>query len=277
MGTISKIEAQELLESLSLIGEGWWRTAKLGLNMGAHRALGMTPREFVLSIGRQETLNAKDIVLELHSDGTSITRITEIVGMSDRTVKMILAKAGRIEITPAIQRMLETGKTEPDRSDRRARGDSAGETTARAAVIDAEVIDETQEIDLREQIDALAAQVKAEKAKRDKDIEDLKSKMHAKLKAAVEEERNNWMTEEERDKLRAEAKASVESEAAEMLNALSGLLVRNVIDEITTAADSLRTLRRDNANIDSDTLAKIEAAAANLGEEVRITKAAVGN
>mgnify|MGYP000529477421 CR=1 FL=1 len=248
MGKVNQNEAQEWLESLQQVGEGWWRQANLALSMGAHNALGMEPREFVLAIGRQQTLDAKDAVVEMFQSGTSQKRITEIVGMSARRVQMILAEAGLIEVTPQIQRMLETGKTQPDRTDLKGHpgNGSIGETTARAGVIDAEVVED----DLQAEIEALRIAVAATEAKRKSEVTELKAKVakfQKELRTAAitaREEAEAALTEQERARAEKEAEAWAKEQQQKTLGGLAFLLVNQVVGALEEAGDGIWTARR---------------------------------
>lgn len=293
---INQADAQEWLESLQQVGEGWWRQANLALSMGAHRALGMEARQFVLAIGRQQTLDAKDAVVEMHESGTSMTRISEIVGMHLHSVKMILAEAGRIEVTPQIQRMLETGLTEPDRVDNRlARRDSAEETDSRDAVIDAEVVEddtaarleeaEAKAERLAEQLAAARAKVRnansqtakelAEAQERNRKLArergDLKKQLQqveAAMRGQVEEE----ITEQERARLLKEAEAGIDEKREGVMQGLAFLLVDPIINSLAEAAEGVKVLMSQVGSITGEQLRQIENAHAAFIEELNVAR-----
>lgn len=279
---INQADAQEMLESLQQIGEGWWRQANLALNMGAHRALGMEPREFVLTIGRQQTLDAKDAVLEMFRSGTSMSRIATIVGMSALKVQMILAEEGLIEITPKVQRMLDTGKTEPDRTDNRtARIGSAGETSSRDEVIDAEVVEDDADT-LYAEIEALDAKVKGEQAKRRREVKDLKEQISGYQRQLVNAEREAQrkaeaaLTSQERKRLAKEAEAWAQEHGEEVMAGLTAgmasLIMGQITESLEAASEGVRHLTTQLGGITGEQLQEIERAHAVFIEELNVAR-----
>lgn len=269
---INQADAQEWLESLQQVGEGWWRQAHLALNMGAHRALGMEPRAFVLAIGRQRTLDAADAVIEMKQSGTSVTRISDILGLSYPHVQKILAENGLIEITAKIQRMLDTGKTEPDRNPYE-RGDFPEETPTNAEIIDAEVVADDETDELRDQVDTLNAKIRNERRK----VQELKAQIgeyqeelyNAEAKARADAEAG--LTAQERERAKKEADAWAHAQGEQIIASMAHVFVVAAIDSLHEASEALQQLV-DRGGVTTDDLAQLEEAHTTFVEQFNIVR-----
>ena len=276
----NEAEANECLTSLQMIGEGWWRSTSLALDMGAHLALGMTPREFVLSIGRQQMLDATGAIMEMKAEGVSVSRITAITGVGRERVNMILAGwRGKgqdlaepvIEITDSIRLQLESGDSRAHRSS--ARG-SVGKTqgdvgnTASEHAVEATVVDIAYTAELEAQISSMAEEIENQKQK----VRESSRKNHELVKQAHIYAAAHYLTDEKREELREAAKKQMDGEQAELLQGLSSITLRGILSSLEHAQDQIQELRRDG-HLDGPAWSEISSAMGNLSEEIAIARA----
>jgi len=78
---LNKEDAQEWLESLQQVGEGWYRQVQLAVRANAHKALGMERREFARTIG-QRLIDPREAIIEMYQAGSSIQEISDILAVS---------------------------------------------------------------------------------------------------------------------------------------------------------------------------------------------------
>lgn len=143
---MNREDAQEWLESLQQVGEGWYRQVALAVRANAHKALGMERREFAARIGGR-LIDPRPAILELHQEGMSQKAIADVLGVSDSdTVRRILREEGRVA--------LSSGEAE--------RSSSAGESAALRSDVDStsQEITTAEEKLLRAEVKKLKAEVK---------------------------------------------------------------------------------------------------------------------
>jgi hypothetical protein len=260
-------DAQEWLESLQQVGEGWWRQVGLAVRANAHKSLGMDRREFVATIG-QKLVDPREAIIELYEEKYTIEAIADILGVSrERTVERVLAEAGLIEWKPYIARLaLESGYDVP------------------ADVIDEEdPTDETligEEDRLRTQIEALEVKLRGEQTKRKREVQDVKDRLAELRKAVTEEKRRarkeaeSKLTEAERERARKEAEAWAEEQGQKILAGFSALTVEHIVGALQEATDDIRLLIKEGG-VNDKALRKIETAHAGFQEELNVARMAV--
>lgn len=255
---LNQADAQEWLESLKLVGEGWWRQVGLAVRAGAPKALGITRREFAQAIG-QRLIDPRDAIIELHKEGHSVQAIAEILGVAhDTTVSRVLAEEGLIEWRPAVQKALES------REPREEEEDSSREPRAE---------------DLQTRIEALEIQLTGAEAKRKKDVDAVKKKMTDLRKEITEERRRlreeaqNALTKQERERAAKEADAWAQEQGRKVIAGLAHLAVDHIVGALEEAAAEIRMLIEQDA-ITEDAIRQIESAHAGFSEELNVARLA---
>lgn len=292
--TTSKInatDAQEWLESLQQVGEGWYRQVALAVKTGAHKALGMTQREFAQSIG-QKLIDPRPAIIDLSSQLTyrgkpNISAIADVLGVSTDRVEMVLAGEGLIEMTPTRQHMIETGVISGGHHQRKA-GWAGAKTEAESETLPARdaSISETfparvspSEVDeLRTKFERLSAKTKNERAQHKQEVDDLreqvaryqKERRDALKKARDEAEAK--LTEQERKRASKEADAWAQEQAEKINQGLAFLIVNQVTSALEEAGEAVRTLISETGGITPDQLRHIEQAHAAFIEELNVAR-----
>ena len=264
---LDKADAQEWLESLQQVGEGWWRQVGLAVRAGAHKALKMERREFARAIG-QRMIDPREAVVQLHQDGMTKAAIADILGLAERTVHNVLIEAGLIEGEPWVI-LPGTGGRFGHPSDLQ-NDDEVSDS-------DRETDDEVSAETLQKAINDLQAQIKGEKTKREKEVKDLKKKITEYQHDLVEAEREarrkaeEGLTEKERERARKEAEAWAADQKREVMAGLSHLLVARVVGDIENATEGVQELVSQDT-VTPDATARIETAVAALATELAMAK-----
>lgn len=258
---INSADAQEWLESLQQVGEGWYRQVALAVRAGAHKALGMERREFAQAIG-QRMIDPRQAIIELHKEGHSMAAIADVLGVSqDRTVLRVLAEEGLVEWGPgAKRRALESGR-----------------------LVEGEVIDEEDDGNLADRLEAendrLRMAIKGEEAKRKREVDAIKEKMNA-LRHDITEEKKRMrqeaeakLTEAERERAKKEADAWAEEQAGKVVSGLAFLVVDHIVGALEEAAAETKLLI-DQGAVTSAAIEKIEAAHAGFVDELNVARMA---
>lgn len=257
---LNAADAQEWLESLQQVGEGWWRQVALACRANAHKALGMERREFVRMIG-QRLVDPREAIIELHQAGHSFAEIGDILGVDpEKTVQGTLMEAGLIQTTnKKVLAALGVGGAD----------DSEPQNVDGA--------DDPEE--LRAQIEALDVAIKGEQAKRKREVKEVNEKLKD-LRKAIREERTRAkeeaekaLTEQERERARKEADAWAEEQGQKILAGFAGLAVDHIVSALQEAADDMRMLINQNA-VTQQSIEKIEAAHAGFQEELNVARMA---
>jgi hypothetical protein len=278
---VNKDDAQEWLESLQQVGEGWYRQVALAVRAGAHKALGMERREFAALIG-QKLIDPREAIIELHRDKHSNVAIADVLGVGVDRVTVVLAEEGLIEMTPARQKQIEEGrlrgghhwqdgKTQPPRSD------SAKETQPPRS--DSDVAD------LRAEIELLSAELKGSDKARKQEIRELKDKyqrerldQERKHEAAIKAIEQKGLSEEEKaaelERARKEADAWAQEKGQQIMTSLSFLVVSHVVGALDEAKDGLHELL-DKGAINTGALDQIEAAYTAFTSELNVARMGV--
>src|ERR1017187_4333553 len=90
-------DAQEWLETLQQVGEGWYRQVGLAVKMGAPKALGLERREFTALIG-QRLIDPREAIVQLHEEGHKPEMIGDVLHVdATKTVRRILREEGLID------------------------------------------------------------------------------------------------------------------------------------------------------------------------------------
>jgi len=252
---LNREDAQEWLESLKLVGEGWWRQVGLAVRANAHKSLGMDRREFAQAIG-QRMIDPRDAIIELHKEGHSVRAIADILSVGhDKTVRRILIEEGLIE-PPALP------ASDSDKEDARVASDN-GDPDA-----------------LQARIEQLEAQVTGEQKKSKDALKKVKDEM-AELRKAITEERRRAreeaqkkLTEAERERARKEADAWAEEQGRKVLMGFTLLAVDHVVSALEEATGDVRLLIEQDA-VTGDALRKIETAHAGFQDELNVARMAV--
>jgi hypothetical protein len=263
---LNAADAQEWLESLQQVGEGWWRQVALAVRANAHKTLGMERREFVQTIG-QRLVDPREAIIELFNEGTKPQVIADILGVSaDRTVRRILAEEGLIEWSPTVARKaLEQGH------------DAPADVAAASPESDSDVDAAPEK--LQAQIEDLQTQIKGEQAKRKREVKEVNDKLKdlrkaiREEKARAREEAEKALTEQERERARKEADAWAEEQGQKILAGFAGLAVDHIVSALQEAADDMRMLINQNA-VTQQSIEKIEAAHAGFQEELNVARMA---
>lgn len=291
---IDKTDAQEWLESLSQVGEGWYRGVALAVRAGAPKALGITAREFAQQIG-QKLIDPTEAILELANElkyrgKPNIKAICDVLGVSNNRVEMVLAEAGLIEVTPNRQAMIEAGTTTPGRRDGRgwsqgaqsagsaASTPSPGETTAASTPSESEA-----EVEAKKQIAKLQREVnrltkeKGDAAELERVAADLRKQLNRYRKeardAAVKARDEAWseLTEQERTIAKKEAEAMAAEQGEKVMAGLAFLIVGQVTGALEEATEAVKVLIRDGG-ITKEHLKVIETAHAAFIEELNVAR-----
>src|ERR1017187_8410129 len=88
-------DAQEWLETLQQVGEGWYRQVGLAVKMGAPKALGLERREFTALIG-QRLIDPREAIVQLHGEGHSPAAIADVLHVAQDTVQRVQIEEGLI-------------------------------------------------------------------------------------------------------------------------------------------------------------------------------------
>lgn len=234
---LNKDDAQEWLESLQQVGEGWYRQVALAVRANAHKALGMERREFAQAIG-QRMIDPREAILELHREGHTNEAIADILGISKNTSRVVLIEEGLIE-----PRSIGSGKTSELRSDR-----------SQETVIDGDAVDLDRENEqLRAEVDRLASEIKGAEVKRKREVDEYKQKVKD-LRASITEERRKAqqeievkLTAAERERAQKEVEAWAEDQAQKVMAGLSQLLVGHITSALQEATGDLREMINQGA------------------------------
>jgi hypothetical protein len=171
-------DAQEWLETLQQVGEGWYRQVGLAVKMGAPKALGLERREFTALIG-QRLIDPREAIVQLHEEGHSQAAIADVLHVSHRTVQGVLIEGDLIAA--------------PDRDEPKqiaAPGRVSADTTA-------EDLDELTH-GLEDEVKQLEAQLSEADATRKAEIAVEVEKLVEQLRAADEKRRLDLEAEVER-------------------------------------------------------------------------------
>lgn len=258
---LDKADAQEWLESLQQVGEGWWRQVALAVRAGAHKALGMERREFAQAIG-QRMIDPREAVVELHREGHTKRAIADVLGISEERTHNLLVEEGVIE-----------GEVRPTGSHgrkalRAAAGSDAQENDPDAGSDSAKLLAE---------IDNLTAQVKGEQKKRKDDAKAAREKLADLRKLVTEEKRKakqsaeEALTKAERERLGKEAEAWAEEQGRKVLVGFSHLIVESIVGALEEAAGEVRLLIEQDAWTDKS-IAQVESARAGFDEEFNVAR-----
>ena len=273
---INQTDAQEWLESLQQVGEGWYRGVALAVRVGAPKAMGLTDKEFAQAIG-QKLIDPRPAIIELAAElkyrgKPNIQAIATVLSLNKARVAMILAEEGLIEPSPTIQEALETGMVPGGRQWAKRDQQEQASVTASASQEEVEA--------LREQVAEMAAAVKGEKAKAAADKRALKAKnkeLAAELyrvdRAAFEKAQES-LTEQERERAAKEADAWAQEKAAAMLAGFAGMTVGHIVASLHEAADGVRELLSDTnaVGVSAEHISTIEEAHAAFIEEMNVAR-----
>lgn len=267
---LNKEDAQEWLESLQQVGEGWYRQVALAVRAGAHKALGMERREFARQIG-QRMVDPREAIIELHREGYSYQAIADVLGVSvDYTVQRVLAEEGLIEWRPDVARKaLQSGHQVPETAI--ANADQVPEIAIGNG-------DAGSDVDvLQGEIDRLTTKVKGEQAKRKREVAQLNAKIKDYQQQLVDEAREARkaaeaeLTEQERERARKEADAWAAEQGAKIAAGVAHLVVGKVTAALEDAREGLRLLIEQGGTT-TDHLNEIEAAHAAFVEELNVAR-----
>jgi hypothetical protein len=274
--SMNKPDAQEWLESLQQVGEGWWRQVALAIRMGAHKALGMDQREFAQRIG-QRLIDPNDAIIELANElkyrgRPNIQGIADVLGVGTNRVEMVLAEAGLIEVTPHRQAMIEQRTTKPNQVDSEPTQD-AEKVGSESTYIDSEVVEDDESDQLREQVETLKAKAKDSTRK----IKELKAEIveaqedlyQAEAKARKEAEAG--LTKQERERAKKEADAWANEQGAEIIASMAHVFVVAVVDSLREAGEALQQLV-ERGGITAEYLAELEKAHAVFVEQFNVAR-----
>ena len=267
---IDKADAQEWLESLQQVGEGWWRQVNLAVRAGAHKALGMERREFARSIG-QRMIDPSDAIKQLFRDGASKHAIADILGLTGRTVDNVLIEAGLIEGEPWVVVPGSGGKKFAHPSALNAGGTSVGESDESGETSIADIAQ------LQRAIEELQAQIVGERTKRADETKELKDKISEYRQTLLNAEREaeikakEGLTDKERALALKEAQAWAEEQGRKILASMAPQVVSSVIGGLEDAIEALAELRAREA-VTAERIAQIEQAHARFTEELGLTK-----
>jgi hypothetical protein len=276
---INTVDAQEWLESLQQVGQGWYRQVALAVRAGAHTALNMNRREFAQSIG-QQLIDPKQAIIELADElklrgKPNIQAIAEVLGVGHDRVSLVLAEAGLIKVEEGSyrQRQLAEGQIKPkSASGTDSSADDQGKS-ASGADLAAEVAT------LQEQIEAVKANAKGDRVKHRDEVADLKEQIAEYKRKATNALRDarkkaqDEMSEQERERARKEAEASITEQTEEMLSAFTPMLVRHVVGDLADAVEDLQTLVREaRGGVTKAQFGEIERAHASFAEELNIAR-----
>jgi hypothetical protein len=262
---LDRADAQEWLESLQQVGEGWYRQVALAVRANAHKALGMERREFAQTIG-QKMIDPREAIIELHREGHNASAIADVLGVSrDRTVNRILAEEGLIEWTPDVARKaLESGYEAPTGV---ADADEPEETSVDDAEIDA----------LEVELERLAVQLKGEQAKRREErkeaqekLKELRKELTA-MKRQAKKSAEDELTEVERERARKEAEAWAAEEGRKILAGISHLAVEGIVGNLEDATEELRLLIEQDA-ITVKVVKRLEKAFDGFYDELEVAR-----
>jgi hypothetical protein len=263
---VNREDAQEWLESLQQVGEGWYRQVALAVRAGAHKALGMERREFAQHIG-QRMIDPREAVIELYREQHTIKAIEDVLGLSNVTVRRILMEAGLIEVAQ-LPPAGGWGAREKE-----ARGEqSAREKEARGEH------DGDQVIALQEQLaDAEAAlsgqKKKAAEAAKEyrKEAADLKKKIVLLERATKEAESKEDKKAAERH--RKEAEAELQELERKMLSKFAGSIADGICASMENATEQLGLLIRDDV-LTTKAVERIGNALQALNDQYRLAELA---
>lgn len=256
---VTREDAQEWLESLQQVGEGWYRQVALAVRANAHKALGMERREFAAQIG-QRMIDPREAILELHKDGMSGREVADVLGISDNTVRRVLAEEGLITLPSAA-----------------VSGSSASQGAAVSGT--AEEVEEDERI--RELEDALAdadAEVRGQKKRAADERKAFKKELADLKKEIVLLERQAEAADDEEDEqaLQREKQAR-EAELSEMqrrmLARFAGGIADGVVAQIENAREQLAKLINDDV-LTSGMVDRIGIAVRKLADELRVAEMA---
>lgn len=259
---VTREDAQEWLESLQQVGEGWYRQLALAVRANAHKALGMDRREFAARIG-QRMIDPREAIVELHHDGHSQKAIADILHTHHEAVYRVLVEEGEIEPT----RELNRADTPTRPSDNRADTPGGG----------GDVVDER----IRGLEDALAdaeAEIRGQQKQAKIDRKEAKKEIANLQKEIVLLERQAEAADDEEDEqaLQREKQAR-EAELGEMqrrmLARFAGGIADGVVAQIENAREQLAKLITDDV-LTSGMVDRIGIAVRKLNDELRVAEMA---
>ncbi len=247
MGKVNKAEAQEWLESLQQVGEGWWRQVGLAVSVGAHTSLGMERREFAQAIG-QRMVDSREAIVEMHKEKHSQSAIADVLGISRHTVKNVLISEGLVE--GEYESKGAYAEIEAQRPD------SAEETEAQRPE------DEIEQ--LHAKIENLSLNAQGERAKHKRELDEAKEKAKdlrealTKLKREAHKAAEDELTDVERERVRG----------------LAHLAVDSIVGNLEEAASEVRLLIEQDA-VSAEAISQIESAHAGFEEELNVARMSV--
>jgi predicted transcriptional regulator len=269
---IDKTDAQEWLESLQQVGEGWYRQVALAIKAGAHKPLGLTQRQFAQQIG-QKMIDPRPAIIEMHHEKTSIKRIANVLGMSEPRVHNLLVEAGEIkgEIRPTGGGRALSKKSEDSAA---ASLDEAEDGAAASSDEQVEALKAEAER-LESEVTAAKNARKAEFERLRKQLTDLQTRFaaeHAERQRLQDEK--DGITEQERDRAAKEAEAWAEEQKNAILRSMSHFVVASVVTGLEEATAGLVELRAREA-VTPEVITTIERAHAQFAEELGLTQMSV--
>jgi hypothetical protein len=262
--SVSKVvpeDAQEWLETLQQVGEGWWRQVGLAVKMGAHKALGLERREFTALIG-QRLIDPREAIVELHREGRPMVEIADVLRVSAaNTVARILREEGLIE-APAPPKQITT--------------------EGRAIDSTAEDLDELT-IKLAADIEGLEAQLRDTDEAHKAGIENEVKKLVAQQRK-MDDDRKTALEEEvaQRDKRLKELTEGLHKAIAEREQAVKGVKAtatrdkKELQDKITEAQKKNGELKRELAAAQKADLDKEAQRRADKEMEARMAEIEAG-
>lgn len=255
---VNSADAQEWLESLQQVGEGWYRQLALAVRAGAHTALGMERREFAATVG-QRLVDPRAAIVELHKEGHSQRAIAEILGIHAATAHRVLAEEALVDPRPSISGEL----TEPT---------SEGQGELPEPDTDA----------LRTEIEHLEIKIKAEQAKRRKETKELRDDLDRLRQNAVDAERKarkeamDKLTDADRERAQKEAAAFAAQAKEQVLEGLAHLAAGGVVASLDEAGEKLRTMI-DQGALNTGAITIIDDAHIAFVEELNVAKASLAS
>ena len=265
---ITRDDAQEWLQSLQLVGEGWYRQVALAVKANAHKALGMERREFAQRIG-QKMIDPTEAIVELYQEGHSMKAIADVLGVdAKKTVGRTLAEQGLIEMQDSY---LPSGELVGSG----ARSDAYEGGAERPIEGEADEVIE----DLEAEIEKLRSQAKGEEARRKREVKEMRAerdKAQKSITAALKQARKEWegkQNEADRERALKEAEAWAEEQGRKVLEGLAELGVQGVVGSLGDATDHLKLLIEEGG-LTPGLIREIEDAHAAFSEELSVARAA---
>jgi hypothetical protein len=270
---ITREDAQEWLESLQQVGEGWWRQVGLAVKANAHKSLGMERREFAAQIG-QRLIDPREAIVELYKQGHSQNAIGDMLGVApSETVARVLYEEGLVKELPSwVGRKINQRKDDSaTRSDQR-KDDSIDST---ADDLDELVSERDQRIaELEDQLDLA---VKAARNAGKEEIQNLKDQLKEKraslhrLTRELEQAREEGKSEQQLLREQQEREAAVAAIEAKF----TPMLVAGAVSALKHARSQVQELVSAEG-ITERQYEQVGAAYDQIGHELEVLAAKIG-